>query len=520
MAKSRTSPRLNRFTHLVRSPRLIYTCFFLSLAFFTFGYDAAVGGGTLAMTPFIRQFSHKTGPDGSPFLTSTDISVLTALPGTGCLLGLPLSAKYADRYGRKRIILLGCIFSAVGSAIQTGAFGIPEMVIGRWIANVAIWLFLVLGSTFMAEISPENIRGAIVGLSIVLINVAVVVASGINWAMSSQTSPLSFRLPLGLGILWPALLFVALLFVDDSPTFYLTKSRDADALRSLYSLRTGYPKSAIEAEFASLKSQHSLRENESQVPWTDIFRGTNLRRTLISLSIGNMQQLSGIAFATNYATIFLATVSGGVSPFLLTLVGAVLALSGAITGLFLVDLIGRRPLALATFTIIFAIDLTVGVLGFFDYTNKINVSRAIASLCMLFSFFFAAGFGPLNYVVSSEIPTARLRNKTSSCSFLTVAIFSTIVNYVLPYIAQPDAGNLGPKTYLIFAGWMAGCLVITFFYLPETKGRTPAELDIMFAARVPARAFKHYKCDNPRRDGTDASATVEETQVVQAYIKN
>jgi hypothetical protein len=29
-----------------------------------------------------------------------------------------------------------------------------------------------------------------------------------------------------------------------------------------------------------------------------------------------------------------------------------------------------------------------------------------------------------------------------------------------------------------------------------------------------------YKCDNPRRDGTDASATVEETQVVQAYIKN
>jgi hypothetical protein len=51
-------------------------------------------------------------------------------------------------------------------------------------------------------------------------------------------------------------------------------------------------------------------------------------------------------------------------------------------------------------------------------------------------------------------------------------------------------GNLGPKTYLIFAGWMFLCVVITFFCLPETKGRSPAELDAMFAARVPARKFK------------------------------
>lgn len=34
------------------------------------------------------------------------------------------------------------------------------------------------------------------------------------------------------------------------------------------------------------------------------------------------------------------------------------------------------------------------------------------------------------------------------------------------------------------------CIVITYFYLPETKGRSPAELDVMFAARIPARQFK------------------------------
>lgn len=34
------------------------------------------------------------------------------------------------------------------------------------------------------------------------------------------------------------------------------------------------------------------------------------------------------------------------------------------------------------------------------------------------------------------------------------------------------------------------CIVVTFFCLPETKGRSPAELDAMFAAKIPARQFK------------------------------
>ncbi|KAF5557369.1 high-affinity glucose transporter RGT2 [Fusarium napiforme] len=469
--------------------------FLISLAFFTFGYDGSINSGILAMVPFINQMSHARHADGTLYLTSTDTSIITALPTTGCILGLPIAAQFADKYGRKKMIIVGCIFSAVGGAIQTAAFGMAQLVVGRWIQNVAFWLFIVLGSTYMAEIAPENVRGAIVGMSIVLIDTAAVAASGVNWAMSTEMSSMSFRLPLGLSILFPLILFVGLFFVDDSPTWYLTKSRDSDALRSLRSVRSGYPEVEILAEFEALKAQASIREDETKVPWMDIFRGTNLRRSLLAMSIGNMQQLSGIAFATNYATIFLATVSGNVSAFLLTMVGAILALAGAVTGIYLVDRVGRRTLALTTFTMVFCIDLVVGVLGFMDYATKPSISKAIASMCMLFSFFFAAGFGPLTYVVSAEIPTARLRNKTSSFSFLTLAAFSTVVVYVLPYISQADAGNLGPKTYLVFAGWMAGCIVITYLYLPETKGRTPAELDAMFEARVPARKFKDYQCN-------------------------
>lgn len=296
-----------------------------------------------------------------------------------------------------------------------------------------------MGATFLSEIAPEQYRGAIVGLSIVLIDAAAILASGINWALSTDTSQFSFRFPVGLQILFPMVIAVAMIFVEDSPTFYLTNSKDEQALTSLRKIRRGYSEAEIEGEFAALKAQAELRREEVHVPWTHIFKGVDLRRTLLSLSIGNMQQLSGIAFATSYATIFLQTIGSDISAFLLTLIGAILALSGAVTGIFLVDTVGRRPLALTTFIIIFIINVIIGALGFTDYAHNPNLSRAIAAFCMMFAFFFAAGFGPLTYIVASEMPTARLRNRTSAFSFLVLACFQTLVIYVLPYISNADA---------------------------------------------------------------------------------
>ncbi|ORX98298.1 general substrate transporter [Clohesyomyces aquaticus] len=490
---SATAARRDWASHIIHNPRLIFSSFILALVFFTFGFDGSVMGGILAMPPFNHQFGSAHTPTG-PGLTSTDISVMTAVPTTGCLLGLPLAAYCGDHWGRRKTLLFGCVLSAVAAAIQTSAFGIAQLVIGRWLANAAIFIFIVMGSTFLAEIAPDELRGVLIGLSIVLIDAAAVLSSGINWAVSTNQSQFAFRFPMGLQIAFPAVITAGIFFLDDSPTFYLTRSEDTRALRSLRKVRKGYSEQEIEAEFAALKTQAALRVEEIKVPWTHLFKGVNLRRTLLALSIGNMQQLSGIAFATNYATIFLATIGSDISPFLLALAVAIVGFGGAIAGLFIVDAVGRRPLALATFIILFFVNLVIGVLGFTDYLHNGNISRAIAAFCCIFAFFFAAGFGPLTYVISGEMPTARLRNKTSAFSFFVLACFSTAVQYILPYIANHPA-NLGPKTYLIFAGWMFVCVVVTFIWFPETKGRTPAELDRMFEARIPARHFRNHVCN-------------------------
>lgn len=299
-------------------------------------------------------------------------------------------------------------------------------------------MFLVLSTTFLAEVAPSDIRGLVVGTSIVLIDFAAVVTAGINWGMSTLTGPLSYRLPLGLQVAFPILLLIGFLFVDDSPTSYLIKSQDDKAETCLRSLRKGHSEVEIQSELQALRAQSALRAEETKVSWFALFKGVNLRRTLLAISIPVMQCMSGIAFATNYATIFLKQVAHGSNPYILTLGLAVLALGGAVAGIFVVDWMGRRTLALLSFVIIFVIDVGVGVLGFFDSADM-AVSKAIAALSLMFGFFFAAGFGPLAYIVSSEFPTARLRNKTNALVFFCVACSNTLVLNILPFIAQPDA---------------------------------------------------------------------------------
>lgn len=410
--------------------------FFLSLCFFTFGFDGGLIGGLLAMPPFVDRFGSVHTADGTS-LSATDEGLIVGFPTTGCILGLPLSALLADRYGRKITLLVGCLISVVGSAIQTAAPNLAALIVGRWIANAAIFLFIVMGSTFLAELAPSELRGSIVGLSIVLIDLAAVLSSGLNWAFSTNLTNLAWQLPTGLQLIWPGIIALGIvLFVQDSPTFFLTRGEDDRAMQSLRRVRGGYTEAEIQAEFAGLKTQNDLRREAVAVPWTHIFKGPDLRRTLLALSIGNMQQLSGIAFATNYATTFLASVEHEVSAYLLVTCMGLLALCGAVVGLFVVDVIGRRPLALTTFTILFAINVVVGVLGFTDYAANTHLSRTIAGFCGMFAFFFAAGFGPLTYVIAGEMPTARLRNATNAFSFFVLACFMTVVNYVLPYISN------------------------------------------------------------------------------------
>jgi hypothetical protein len=81
------------------------------------------------------------------------------------------------------------------------------------------------------------------------------------------------------------------------------------------------------------------------------------------------------------------------------------------------------------------------------------------------------GGGAPTYTLMNEISSLRLRAKTQSFAITINFIFNWAWNLVCPYIYQPP-GNLGAASALIFVGTTALCMVVAFFVIPETNGRS------------------------------------------------
>jgi len=100
----------------------------------------------------------------------------------------------------------------------------------------------------------------------------------------------------------------------------------------------------------------------------------------------------------------------------------------------------------------------------------------------------------------AEIPSTRLRIKSVVIARSAYNVAGIFVGIVQPRMLNPDAWNWKGKTAFFWAGFCALCLVWTYFRLPEPKGLTYGQMDVLFENRVSARKFRHVEIDPFRSD--------------------
>jgi SP family general alpha glucoside:H+ symporter-like MFS transporter len=101
--------------------------------------------------------------------------------------------------------------------------------------------------------------------------------------------------------------------------------------------------------------------------------------------------------------------------------------------------------------------------------------------------------GPVCFVILCECSATRVRGKTIAFATAVQALAGIVMTVGIPYMINPDQANLCGKLGFSFGGLAASCFVWSYFRVPDTKGRTCEELDIMFERSVRARQFKDYK---------------------------
>ena len=108
----------------------------------------------------------------------------------------------------------------------------------------------------------------------------------------------------------------------------------------------------------------------------------------------------------------------------------------------------------------------------------------------------ALSIWPASFVITAEVSSLRLRAKTQGIAWATNGVVNFLFSYVTPFIYNTDAGNLKSKIGFV---WLGICLltwVACYFVVPETRGRTPLELDLMFEQGLKAKRFRAWSSDD------------------------
>lgn len=178
---------------------------------------------------------------------------------------------------------------------------------------------------------------------------------------------------------------------------------------------------------------------------------------------------------------------------------------GTVSSWFLMKPFGRRDIYIVGQTVLVVIMLITAILGTVDRESQ-GAQWGIGALLIIFTFVYDISVGPVCYSLVAEIGSTRLRSKTVVLARNLYNIGGVIVGILNPYMLNTTAWNLGPKSGYVWAATGLCGLAWSWFRLPEPKGRSYGELDLLFDMKVPARKFKSTVVDEFEADRRTAAA--------------
>lgn len=478
-------------------PKAVGWSVLLSTAIVMEGFDVVLLNNLFAYPPFQRKYGQLQG-DGTYQLTAAWQSGLSNGAQVGEILGLFMNGIIAERYGYRYTMIGALILCICFIFIIFFSQTLVQLLIGEIMIGIPWGVFQTLTTTYAAEVCPTHLRAYLTTYVNLCWVMGQFIASGVLRAMLSRDDELGYKIPFALQWMWPVPLIIGIFFAPESPWWLVRKNRIADAKKSLLRLtsrNSGEDFNADETISMMVHTNEFEKAAETGTSYLDLFKGrVSLRRTEIVCVVWSIQNLCGSSFM-GYSTYFYQQAGMAVdNSFSMSLGQYAIGMVGTVLSWFLMQKFGRRTLYLYG---LLAMVILLLAIGFTSLAGKQNVSAqwGIGSLLLIYTFIYDSTVGPVCYSLVAELTSTRLKTKSIVLARNVYNIVGILTNIITPRMLNPSAWNWGAKSGFFWAGLSVMCVTWTYFRLPEPKGRTYGELDILFEQHVPARKFKSTKVD-------------------------
>jgi SP family xylose:H+ symportor-like MFS transporter len=447
-----------------------------------FGYDTAVISG--AVDSIDRYFIDPQGLSETARNSLSGFTVSAAL--FGCVVGAAVAGWIADRFGRRRALMLAAllfVLSSLGAALpelglgpigQMGPAALPSFIAYRMLGGIGIGLASMVSPLYIAEIAPQAIRGRLVSFNQMAIVIGIVGVYFVNWAIAHQgdeawVHAIGWRLMLASAAAPAALLLVLLFRVPESPRWLVLKRRDVEAGALLR--RLGDPD---EAEQALTEIQSSLETT------TRPLLSYGLAVLVVGIVVSVLQQAVGINAVLYYAPeIFRSMGASSEVALLQTVLVGTINLLATLVAIFTVDSWGRKPLLVGG-----AVVMATAMFGL-AASFQAQTPGLPALLCMLLYIAgFALSWGPVTWVLLSEIFPNSIKGPA-----LSIAVAAQwIANIGVSWSFKVLDGNTALTAmfhhgfaYLLYGVVSILAALFVARWVPETKGRSLEAIERFWA---------------------------------------
>ena len=455
-----------------------------------FGYDTAViSGAEKGLEAF--------------FLTATDFQYNKLLHGItsssallGCVIGGAVSGYFATRLGRRNSLRLAAVLffiSALGSyypefmVMEKGSASWNLLIIFnlyRVIGGVGVGLASAICPMYIAEIAPSEIRGTLVSCNQFAIIFGMLVVYFVNYMILGghanpvivkdavtgllSLSPESDMWTVNEGWRYmfgsetvPAALFGLLLFtVPKTPRYLVMTGQDETALTILEKINGTNKAKAILQEIKSTATEK-----------TEKLFTYGIAVIVIGIMLSVFQQAIGINAVLYYAPRIFENAGAEGGGMMQTVIMGIVNIVFTLVAIFTVDRFGRKPLLM-----IGSIGMAVGAFMVAICDNMAIKGIVPVLSVIIYAAFFMMSWGPICWVLISEIFPNTIRGKAVAIAVAFQWIFNYLVSSTFPALY-----DMSPMFAYSIYGIM--CVVAALFvwkFVPETKGKTLEEMNALW----------------------------------------
>ncbi|KAK9453365.1 general substrate transporter [Dipodascopsis uninucleata] len=447
-----------------------------------YGYDTGLISGVIAMKPFVKHYG-EIGSTGSYALPSGRKSLIVSILSAGLFFGALSIAYFADRFGRRAGLILACLIFSFGVILQVVQTNLALFVVGRFFAGWGAGSVSSLGPLYQSEISPKNIRGAIVAGYHQAITFGIFLAAVVNNACQTRSDKSSYIIPISIQFIWAVILIGGFLsFLPESPRWYIKRDRMEDARKALAYIRhRSIDDPVLEEELLEIKVNLDFEMSIGRSSILDCFKTENrqLHRIVMGTVVMAFQQLAGVNFIKYFGTDYFQS-AGVKDSFVISMATNSVSVGMTMPSMYLVEKMGRRNLLMAG---AFGCFLTQYVIAIVGIVSSSTVSqKVLVAFSCLFMASDSISWGPTPWVLVGEAFPLRTRAKSVAISAASNYLFNFAISYATPYMVDEDQGNLGSKVFFV---WGSCCLFAVFFvyaWVFETKGLKLEQIDELYSS--------------------------------------